>query len=98
MMREKSQLTTLCYIEQDEKYLMLHRVKRKRTSIRINGSALEAISRRGKARRNVFCGRRRRKQGLPLPPGVSEVWSPFWRRDGPQNICVCLLRTALRER
>lgn len=26
--REKSNLTTLCYIEQDGKYLMLHRVKR----------------------------------------------------------------------
>ena len=30
MMREKSQLTTLCYIEQDEKYLMLHRVKKEK--------------------------------------------------------------------
>lgn len=26
--REKSNLTTLCYIEQDDKYLMLHRVKK----------------------------------------------------------------------
>ena len=25
----KSQLTTLCYIEQDDKYLLLHRVKKK---------------------------------------------------------------------
>ena len=30
MMRENSQLTTLCYIEQDEKYLMLHRVKKEK--------------------------------------------------------------------
>ena len=29
-MREKSQLTTLCYIEQDGKYLMLHRVKKEK--------------------------------------------------------------------
>ena len=28
-MREKSQLTTLCYIETSEKYLMLHRVSKK---------------------------------------------------------------------
>ena len=26
---KKSQLTTLCYIEQDEAYLMLHRIKKK---------------------------------------------------------------------
>ena len=30
MTREKSQLTTLCYIEQNEKYLMLHRVKKEK--------------------------------------------------------------------
>ena len=29
-MREKSQLTTLCYIEKDGKYLMLHRVKKEK--------------------------------------------------------------------
>ena len=28
MLQEKSNLTTLCYIEHDDKYLMLHRVKR----------------------------------------------------------------------
>ena len=97
MMREKSQLTTLCYIEQDEKYLMLHRVKKEKDVNKDKWIGIGGI-RGGEARRNVFCERRRRKQGLPLPPGVSGVWSPFWRRDGPQNICVCLLRTALRER
>ena len=28
-MKEKSQLTTLCYIENQEQYLMLHRVSKK---------------------------------------------------------------------
>jgi 8-oxo-dGTP diphosphatase len=29
IMEHKSQLTTLCYIEKDEKYLMMHRIKKK---------------------------------------------------------------------
>ena len=32
-------VTTLCYIEKDEKYLMLHRTKKKMTLIRISGLA-----------------------------------------------------------
>ena len=44
-------LTTLCYIEQDGKYLMLHRVKKE------NGSAWVVISRRTKARRTVCSGK-----------------------------------------
>ena len=38
-------LTTLCYIEKDEKYLMLHRTKRKMTRIMTNGSvSAESLS------------------------------------------------------
>jgi len=48
-------LTTLCYIEQDGKYLMLHRVKKEND---INkGSAWVVISRRTKARRTVCSGK-----------------------------------------
>ena len=61
-MREKSQLTTLCYIEKDGKYLMLHRVKKEKDVNKTSGLALEAISRKVKARRNVCSGRRRRRQ------------------------------------
>ena len=44
----KSPVTTLCYIEQDDKYLMLHRIKK------INGWGSEAMRRKAKARKIVF--------------------------------------------
>lgn len=50
-------LTTLCYIEQDGKYLMLHRVKKEMTLTKTNGSAWVVISRRTKARRTVCSGK-----------------------------------------
>lgn len=46
-------MTTLCYIEKDGKYLMLHRTKRKKILIRTNGLVLEGMPRKAKARRNV---------------------------------------------
>lgn len=50
----KSPVTTLCYIEQDDKYLMLHRIKRKMISTKINGWGSEAMRRKEKARKIVF--------------------------------------------
>ena len=39
-------LTTLCYIEKDGKYLMLHRTKKKNDENQISGSAsVESLSR-----------------------------------------------------
>lgn len=38
-METKSKLTTLCYIEQDEKYLMLHRVLKRMILTKTNGLA-----------------------------------------------------------
>ena len=31
------QMTTLCYIEKDDKYLMLHRTKKKMTLMKVSG-------------------------------------------------------------
>ena len=45
------EFTTLCYIEKDGAYLMLHRVRRSTTLTRENGLALEAMQKTGKARR-----------------------------------------------
>ena len=49
-------LTTLCYIEQDGKYLMLHRVK-KENDINKDKWIGVVISRRTKARRTVCSGK-----------------------------------------
>ena len=61
-MREKSQLTTLCYIEKDGKYLMLHRVKKEKDVNKDKWIGIGGHSRKVKARRNVCSGRRRRRQ------------------------------------
>ena len=55
-MKKPSVMTTLCYIEKEDSYLMLHRVVKK------NESAVEAILKREKALRNAFSGRLRRRR------------------------------------
>lgn len=49
--------TTLCYLERDDAYLMLHRVKRRTTTTTTSGSAWAANSSGSKARRTVFSAR-----------------------------------------
>gem|GEM_PF-6395962 len=44
-------MTTLCYIEQDGKYLMLHRTKKKKDIN--NGSVSADMPKRAKDRKNV---------------------------------------------
>lgn len=54
----QSNLTTLCYIEKDDKYLMMHRVKKENdVNQDKNGSGWGDISSRMKPRRNACCGR-----------------------------------------
>ena len=62
----EAQLSTLCYLEQDGRYLMLHRVVKKMTSTRTNGSGWAATSKRTRARRSAFCGRSARETGYTL--------------------------------
>ena len=45
--------TTLCYIERDGCYLLLHRTKKSTTSIKTSGSASAENLRKERARRNV---------------------------------------------
>ena len=49
--------TTLCYLEQDGKYLMLHRVKKAHDEIMTNGSASAENLRIRKVRRTVCAAR-----------------------------------------
>ena len=53
--KQRSPLTTLCYIEKDDSYLMLHRIKKKQD---VNeGLASADILRRMKARRTACCAK-----------------------------------------
>lgn len=47
-------MTTLCYIEKDNNYLMLHRTKKEMISIMVSGLVLEAMQRVVRHQRNVF--------------------------------------------
>lgn len=51
---EMTGLSTLCYIEKDNKYLMLHRIKKKNDVNEENGSVSEGTLRQMKALKNVF--------------------------------------------
>lgn len=46
-------MTTLCYIEKDGQYLMLHRTKKKKTSIKINGLVSAVMRKAQKARKSA---------------------------------------------
>ncbi len=50
----KSPVTTLCYIEQDDKYLMLHRIKKKNDLNEDKWVGIGGHAEEGKARKIVF--------------------------------------------
>ena len=49
-------MTTLCYLEKDDSYLMLHRVKKK-NDVRTNGSVLVDMHSPMKVRRTACFGK-----------------------------------------
>lgn len=50
-------LTTICYIEQDGNYLMLHRQRKKMTRAMTNGWESVENLKKMKVRMNAFCAR-----------------------------------------
>ena len=62
-MSHSAALSTLCYMEKDGKYLMLHRTvkKKKMMSTRTNGSVSGDILRRTRVPRSACCGRSGRR-------------------------------------
>ena len=58
--------TTLCYLERDGCYLMLHRTKKNRTRTPANGWAWAASSSPAKARTPAWCAKYGKRQALPL--------------------------------
>ena len=64
-MGERSKLTTLCYIEKDDSYLMLHRVSKKNDENKDKWIGIGGHFEEGKARRTVF-KRSKEETGLTL--------------------------------
>lgn len=57
--------TTLCYLEREDAYLMLHRIKSRMTTTTTNGWVWAANLSGLKARKTALCGRCGRRPALP---------------------------------
>ena len=56
-------ITTLCYIEHDGQYLMLHRIKKENDITKVNGSVLAVTPRMVNHPKNACSAKSKRKQG-----------------------------------
>lgn len=93
----KSQLTTLCYIEKGEKYLMLHRVSKKNDInkdkwIGVGGHFEGEESPEECLLREVY-----EETGLTLTSYQFRGIVTFCRKETRQNTCAFTLQMALRE-
>ena len=57
--------TTLCYLEREDAYLMLHRIKKQDDYNTTNGWVWAANLSGSKARRTALCGRCGKRPALP---------------------------------
>lgn len=72
-MREKSQLTTLCYIEKDGKYLMLHRVKKEKDVNKDKWIGIGGHFEEGESPEECLLREAKEETGLTCCPGSSEA-------------------------
>ena len=101
-MGERSKLTTLCYIEKDDSYLMLHRVSKKHDVNKDKwigiGGHFEENESPEKVQKNVCSGKQKKRPGLHLHPGNSGGSLLLFPKAGTQNICVFIQQMDMRER
>lgn len=58
------ELSTLCYIEKDGKYLMLHRVVKDKDVNKGKWIGVGGHFEEGESRRNVFCEKSKKRQAI----------------------------------
>ena len=90
-------LTTLCYIEKDGAYLMLHRTKKENDQshdkwLGIGGKFEDGESPEECMLREVY-----EETGLTLTDYAFRESSPLFPTGGRRNICICLRQTDMRE-
>ena len=93
-MEQKSRLTTLCYIENEGAYLMLHRISKKND---VNKDKWIGVGGHFEGDESPEdCLLREVREDSLSHPGSSGGWSHSSRRAGIQSTCVCILRTNMR--
>mgnify|MGYP007128251852 CR=1 FL=1 len=98
-MGERSKLTTLCYIEKGDSYLMLHRVSKKHDVNKEQvESASEVILKKMKVQKNACSGKQKRRPGLHLHPGNSGGSLLLFPKAGIRSICVYIQLMDMREK
>lgn len=95
---EKSPMTTLCYVEKEEAYLMLHRVSKKNDVNKDKWIGIGGHFEEGESPEECLLREAYEETGLILTSWKFRESSPLHRKIMEQNICAFIQRTVLPER
>ena len=91
----RSPLTTLCYVEKDDSYLMLHRVSKKHDVNKDKWIGIGGHFEEGESPEECLLREAMEETGLRLTSFRFRAIVTFIA-DGRRNICVCILQMDLR--
>lgn len=91
-------LTTLCYIENDDAMLMLHRVKKKQDVNKGKWIGVGGKFEAGESPDDCLLREVKEETDSPLPVGVIVASSPLSITTTKPNTCISIPLTALREK
>lgn len=91
-------LTTLCYIEKDNQYLMLHRVSKKQDVNKDKWIGVGGHFEADESPEECLLREVKEETGLTLTSYRFRGLVTLSRISGRQNICVCIRQMDLRER
>ena len=89
-------LTTLCYLEKDDRYLMLHRIKKEVDVNKDKWIGVGGHFEKDETPEECLLREVKEETCLRSLPGVSGDWSRFFQMHGKRNICVFTRRMALK--
>ena len=95
--KQRSPLTTLCYIEKDDSYLMLHRIKKKQDVNEGKWIGVGGHFEENESPENCLLREVKEETGLTLTSWRFRGIVTFIAKGWP-NICACTRRMDLRER
>ena len=89
-------LTTLCYLEKDDRYLMLHRIKKEVDVNKDKWIGVGGHFEKDETPEECLLREVKEETGLTLTSWRFGDWSRFFRMHGKRNICVFTRRMALK--